>query len=358
MNRKISGLGSRSVEVLMTLQAEIEVREFLPGQKLPTESELAKRFGVSVTTVRRALKYLMSEGYLLARQGSGTFVCDQAPISTGTKTISIMYYFEPGNLTTMQSYLLKRGYLLCVFSQKLGYWNSATERIFLQRVKEEKHRALLAFCTPTQPRNDKTLAELADSGVKVIHVEPYRDDLPAEDYILPDYHKGGHMAAIALMLAGYRQIIYAGYDYGPPFSHLMKQGVLDALNENLAGQSPAEHFFEMPKELIREWDRHGENASLVRDRLERGPVGIVCNELSTAQLMLMILRNNGIRVPDDVAIIGQDLSTSTESDEPIDYLCYDRENILIEAIDKATERPSKPIRKMVAPKHIRRGTVR
>lgn len=44
------------------------------GQKLPSDAEQAKRFGVSVITVREALRRLCREGLLDRRQGSGTRV--------------------------------------------------------------------------------------------------------------------------------------------------------------------------------------------------------------------------------------------------------------------------------------------
>ena len=45
-----------------------------PGSKLPNEDALAERFDVSRPTVREAVRGLVEEGYLIRRQGSGTFV--------------------------------------------------------------------------------------------------------------------------------------------------------------------------------------------------------------------------------------------------------------------------------------------
>lgn len=44
-----------------------------PGSRLPTEAELAKRFGVNRHTVRRALAGLAADGLVRTTQGSGTF---------------------------------------------------------------------------------------------------------------------------------------------------------------------------------------------------------------------------------------------------------------------------------------------
>ena len=44
------------------------------GQALPPEPALARRFGASVGTLRRAVGEVVAEGVLVRRQGSGTFV--------------------------------------------------------------------------------------------------------------------------------------------------------------------------------------------------------------------------------------------------------------------------------------------
>jgi len=48
--------------------------EFPENTKLPTEVELAGRFGVSRTVVREALSRLRDDGVVISRQGAGTFV--------------------------------------------------------------------------------------------------------------------------------------------------------------------------------------------------------------------------------------------------------------------------------------------
>ena len=44
-----------------------------PGEKLPSEVELARELGVSRTTLREALHVLVSQKILEARRGRGTF---------------------------------------------------------------------------------------------------------------------------------------------------------------------------------------------------------------------------------------------------------------------------------------------
>lgn len=49
-----------------------------PGMRLPSEQDLAKRYGVSRMTVRQALDLLASDEVVVRKHGSGTFVRDQA----------------------------------------------------------------------------------------------------------------------------------------------------------------------------------------------------------------------------------------------------------------------------------------
>ncbi len=56
------------------LLALLKDGKFQEGTLFPTERELGQKFQVSRITVRRAIDELVREGYLIARQGKGTFV--------------------------------------------------------------------------------------------------------------------------------------------------------------------------------------------------------------------------------------------------------------------------------------------
>ncbi len=68
-NKKL--LGSQVEDELMNfiLEEPLEV-----GQKIPNEFELAEKFGVGRSTIREAVKGLVSRGILEVRRGSGTYV--------------------------------------------------------------------------------------------------------------------------------------------------------------------------------------------------------------------------------------------------------------------------------------------
>lgn len=56
------------------LLEKIRKGEWKPNDKIPTERELCKIYGVSRITVRQALESLSQEGYIYKKQGRGTFV--------------------------------------------------------------------------------------------------------------------------------------------------------------------------------------------------------------------------------------------------------------------------------------------
>ncbi|MBI1906292.1 MAG: GntR family transcriptional regulator [Rhodocyclales bacterium] len=62
----------RQIKGLM-LQA-LEAGEWLPGQVIPSEQELAARFSVSQGTVRKAVDEMAADNLLVRKQGKGTYV--------------------------------------------------------------------------------------------------------------------------------------------------------------------------------------------------------------------------------------------------------------------------------------------
>jgi GntR family transcriptional regulator, transcriptional repressor for pyruvate dehydrogenase complex len=78
MNELLKGRrGNLTEAVIGELLSRVEGGIYAPGQKLPTEQELCREFGVSRTVVREAVASLRLGGRLNSRQGLGVFVADQ-----------------------------------------------------------------------------------------------------------------------------------------------------------------------------------------------------------------------------------------------------------------------------------------
>ena len=68
-----------SQEIQDRIEKAILDRQFLPGEKLPTEHELCEMFGVSRTALREALQMLGAKGLISVKKGSGIYIEDYSP---------------------------------------------------------------------------------------------------------------------------------------------------------------------------------------------------------------------------------------------------------------------------------------
>lgn len=62
------------VQLMEELETSIRNGVYKPGDKIMTEAEMAKEYGVSLITVRKAVGSLMEKGLVVRKQGKGTFV--------------------------------------------------------------------------------------------------------------------------------------------------------------------------------------------------------------------------------------------------------------------------------------------
>lgn len=76
---------------------QITEDSFLPGQKLPTEHNLAQSLGVSRSVIREAIAQLRNEGLIETRQGVGAFVTEpdrRQAIRIETETLADRDHFQ------------------------------------------------------------------------------------------------------------------------------------------------------------------------------------------------------------------------------------------------------------------------
>src|ERR1700746_365155 len=71
-------------EIYRTLLREILERQYKTIQRLPSEAQLVRRFGVSRPTAARALRDLQSEGVIERRVGAGSFLKGVQPSTPET----------------------------------------------------------------------------------------------------------------------------------------------------------------------------------------------------------------------------------------------------------------------------------
>jgi GntR family transcriptional regulator len=75
-------------EVQWQITRALAAGEWKPGEAIPSESQLARQFKVSIGTIRRAIDELVAGRILVRQQGRGTFV------ATHTEDRTLFYFFH------------------------------------------------------------------------------------------------------------------------------------------------------------------------------------------------------------------------------------------------------------------------
>ena len=74
-----------SQQIANVLRAAILTRRFAPGERLPSQYDLAERYDVARETVKAALRILRDERLVVSRQGSGAYVRAQTEKPVGLR---------------------------------------------------------------------------------------------------------------------------------------------------------------------------------------------------------------------------------------------------------------------------------
>lgn len=143
-------IGNKSITqcIVDRLTQAIIDGELQPGDRIPTESELAQSLNVGRNTVREAIRVLVAYGVLEIRRPSGTFVCDT---------------FKPVVFSPMLYSL--------IFKAKDSYDNL----IELRRITENGTLQLLRQ-RGLRPEQKKELLRLAGRIETLVHEEPSNTD--------------------------------------------------------------------------------------------------------------------------------------------------------------------------------------
>ncbi len=82
-------------ELYKDVKRKILLKEYAPGEKLPSKRVMADKYGCSVITVETAYGMLIDEGYMEPRERSGYFVCKiDVPYKEEAREVTIEYLPE------------------------------------------------------------------------------------------------------------------------------------------------------------------------------------------------------------------------------------------------------------------------
>ncbi len=358
-------MGGKVDKISLALLSDMENGNIPANTRLPSEHELCARFNVSRNTVRKAIELLAARGNVILNKNRGTFATSKPLGKSSLSTISVML---PGGFEfkkDIQDMIFHKDYASGIFIQDSFKWDASSEEKFLRQVLDQRHLALLAFCTPLSNTNEKTIEELAGAGIRVVHMEYYNTSLPKGSCCVPDYLRAGREAAQHLMQSGYGNLYFCGYQTEAPSEFLLSQGFFETMSEYGRGIAEKMDLLTAVRDSnyfhIKDY---GSNPHIEEDpkaffgKLGQRP-GIFCGTKTRAAKLLRILKENNIRVPEDVGVIAAEmLYEYKESDRSMDYVYFDRLDMFKTAIDEVTKFHFKEIRELGIP-HIRiNGTSR
>lgn len=316
------------------LTQKISGGTFREGERLPSENELCHSLGLSRQTVRQAFALLENRGLVSRRRGSGTFVRPAVRLrgtgSVGVVTTYITDYIFPAIIRGIESELTKLGYTLTLGVTKNKVEN---ESRILRSFLEKKVDGIIVEGTRTAFSNPNAALyeKLAENRIPCVFFNGFYRDFPCV-HLVTDDRACGEKAARHLLarspggkLGGiFKSDDYQGLERYAGFA----EGIRACGGEPDGGSVV---WFTTEEEAGLFSGRAGEN---VLGRL-RDCAGIVCYNDRIALGLIRLLLENGVRVPEDTAVIGFDeASLSDYSPVPITTFRHPKEKMGILAADK------------------------
>jgi len=290
------------------LLASIESGELKPGDRLPSEAELGKLFGASRITIAKAVLDLQGMGLVTRRPGAGTHVASPHPVTGRTfglliPELGITEIFEPICRGMMRSSI--------ALSDSLLWGNAATSAQDAAKEAEQMAQSYIAqkvagvFFAPLElnPEKDAINRRIARSleRAQMPMVLLDRCYLPwpersAHDLVGIDNRRAGYMATNHLLGLGARRLVFLG-----------EENSANTVDARIAGFHEALRLFGVKPERDPVWRGNPLDESFIQASLDAAhPEGIVCANDLTATRLMQVLTNLGVRVPEEMGIVGMD----------------------------------------------------
>ncbi len=308
----------KAVRIAQSLLGEIRDRVYADGN-FPSENELAERFGAARETIRKAVDVLVCDGIVRRVKGCGTFLTGRAERKTGlvglivpdATSAEIFSEF----IHQIDAIASRNGYKLAVANlERRGDVGAGVRRaareLAVRRVEGVIYRPLIdeRFANSNLEvvrifKNAEIPVVLLDSDV----VQP--PERSEYDLVNIDNIAAGRRIADHLLACGRRRIAFlmGGKSFG---ANANWRNRLFGLAGELA-LNGAEN-------AVKVLDFAPDNAAAVEKlrRSRQRPDAIVCGNDDTAALLVKTLVSAGLRVPDDVAVVGFDDAPSARFSVP------------------------------------------
>jgi len=286
----------------------VAAKQVQPGERLPTHMAMAKRLRVNPLTVRRAYELLQSQGVVLQRRGSGTYVqsdaVDRVRLSSKRRIANVAHVMGVPSLS-----MARRETLFIVTDILEGFREVLSLRDTHLHPLESLTRdclgelsaydAVLLHLPRAFERDQALIEEIVRSGMPVVSVWDERAD-PMVPHVTYDQGRTAALACQHLIDVGYRRIGFIGnrtldQQITPKF-----QAFINCLHD--AGLDVHARYV-----------RHatvdpGLAFAAAKDIIQGGdlPEAIFVDTDYKAMEVIGALRGAGLSVPGDVAIVSFD----------------------------------------------------
>lgn len=312
------------IQLADNIRRQVKHGMFRPGEQIPTEHELAGKYGMSRHTVRQAITELVHQKIVVREQGKGTFVTQlpnsQIPVepldgSIETRTIAVMTtylsdYIFPSIIRGIEQELSHNGYSILLFStQNEHEQEERALRILLQRNIDG---LIVEPTKSTVPNpNIHLYFQLLEKNVPLISLHSSYQEL-ASPTVRIDDAKGAFTITQYLIDLGHTHIggIFksddlqgkyrvSGFIHAMQASHLPFQSAYLSLFTTEERTTIAKRYTDMYIELP----------------LERRPTAVVCYNDEIAIQLMKALREQGVSIPKDISVVGFDDSQLADAGE-------------------------------------------
>ncbi|MBN7794303.1 substrate-binding domain-containing protein [Microbacterium esteraromaticum] len=285
------------------------------GQKLPTEQELSKETGLSLTTVRRAFDELVAERIVVRRQGAGSFVAPARPREErARRRIGVLLpdtqLYYPRVLQGIDESLSAAGASLQLATYR---YDPDREDEAIAALLEAGVDGLLLAPTLSGINDPAARAQqLMALPVPVVLVERSLQGLgPADitEHVCSDHAGGAYDAVAHLARLGHRRIALLTRsrtvtEYG------VVQGYLQAVTD--LGLTPDLRFSQSKTE----WEADSAEAAYRALRDFEATAALTFGDREAAMLE-GAARRNGRHVPDDLALVSYDDEVADLAEVPL-----------------------------------------
>lgn len=302
-------MSAKYEQVKESIKADILEGKVVPHQKIGSETELINRFKVSRQTVRQAIGELENEGWLYREQGRGTFCADRTKWIKGNqadKTIAIiMTYIRDGIFPSIirgaESYLSEEGYSILLASTN---HNIEREKKCLQNMLTRRVDGLIVEPTKSAVPNPNIgyYLNIESNGIPYVMINAFYPEISPISLTMDD-ESGGFKATEHLIRLGHKKIAgifktdeMQGVNRMKGFIRAHREAKLEMLPNTIIPFVTKEKYASPKEEIL---------AMLQQDKSSR-PTAVFCYNDEVAFLVYAEARKLGLRIPEDLSLVGFD----------------------------------------------------